>query len=130
MLFRSQMPVNPYQQYQRQSVMTMTQGEMLTKLYDEVIKQMSGAKICLTEKDLSGVNNALQKAQRILFYLKSTLDFKYEISGNLDALYDFFIERTVQANLKKDAAMLDEIIPMIEDLRDTFVQADRNARSK
>ena len=124
------MPVNPYQQYQRQSVMTMTQGEMLTKLYDEVIKQMSGAKICLTEKALSGVNNALQKAQRILFYLKSTLDFKYEISGNLDALYDFFIERTVQANLKKDAAMLDEIIPMIEDLRDTFVQADRNARSK
>lgn len=124
------MPVNPYQQYQRQSVMTMTQGEMLTKLYDEVIKQMSGTKICLTEKDLSGVNNALQKAQRILFYLKSTLDFKYEISGNLDALYDFFIERTVQANLKKDAAMLDEIIPMIEDLRDTFVQADRNARSK
>ena len=124
------MPVNPYQQYQRQSVMTMTQGEMLTKLYDEVIKQMSGAKICLTEKDLSGVNNALQKAQRILFYLKSTLDFKYEISGNLDALYDFFIERTVQANLKKDAAMLDEIIPMIEDLLDTFVQADRNARSK
>ena len=108
------MPVNPYQQYQRQSVMTMTQGEMLTKLYDEVIKQMSGAKICLTEKDLSGVNNALQN----------------EISGNLDALYDFFIERTVQANLKKDAAMLDEIIPMIEDLRDTFVQADRNARSK
>ena len=124
------MPGIPYQQYQRQSVMTMTQGEMLTKLYDEVIKQMSGAKICLTEKDLSGVNNALQKAQRILFYLKSTLDFKYEISGNLDALYDFFIERTVQANLKKDAAMLDEIIPMIEDLRDTFVQADRNARSK
>lgn len=124
------MPVNPYQQYQRQSVMTMTQGEMLTKLYDEVIKQMSGAKICLTEKDLSAVNNALQKAQRILFYLKSTLDFKYEISGNLDALYDFFIERTVQANLKKDAAILDEIIPMIEDLRDTFVQADRNARSK
>ena len=124
------MPVNPYQQYQRQSVMTMTQGEMLTKLYDEVIKQMSGAKICLTEKDLSGVNNALQKAQRILFYLKSTLDFKYEISGNLDALYDFFIERTVQANLKKDSAMLDEIIPKIEDLRDTFVQADRNARSK
>ena len=124
------MPVNPYQQYQRQSVMTMTQGEMLTKLYDEVIKQMSGAKICLTEKDLSGVNNALQKAQRILFYLKSTLDFKYEISGNLDALYDFFIERIVQANLKKDAAILDEIIPMIEDLRDTFVQADSNARSK
>ena len=124
------MPVNPYQQYQRQSVMTMTQGEMLTKLYDEVIKQMSGAKICLTEKDLSGVNNALQKAQRILFYLKSTLDFKYEISGNLDALYDFFIERTVQANLKKDAAMLDEIIPMIEDLRDPFVEAARNARSK
>ena len=31
------MALNPYQKYQQQSVMTMTQGEMLTKLYDEVI---------------------------------------------------------------------------------------------
>ena len=37
------MPVNPYQKYQQQSVMTMTQGEMLTKLYNEIIKQFSGA---------------------------------------------------------------------------------------
>ena len=35
------MPVNPYQKYQQQSVMTMTPGEMLLKLYDEVITQLN-----------------------------------------------------------------------------------------
>ena len=29
---------NPYQSYKQQSVMTMTQGDMLTLLYDGVLK--------------------------------------------------------------------------------------------
>jgi len=35
---------NPYQKYQQQSVMTMTPGEMLLKLYDGTITQLNAAK--------------------------------------------------------------------------------------
>ena len=122
------MALNPYQRYQQQSVMTMTQGEMLTKLYDEIVKQLSAAQISLQEKDYGAVNRQLQKAQRVLNHLRVTLDPQYEISQNLSALYDYFIRRLIEANLRKDGAPVQEVLGMVEELRETFIQADRAAR--
>ena len=122
------MALNPYQKYQQQSVMTMTQGEMLTKLYDEIIKQLSAAQQFLAQENPEEVNKALQKAQRILAHLQITLDRKYEISESLDALYDYFIRRIIDANLHKDATPIEDVLPMIVDLRETFIKADRTAR--
>ena len=123
------MPVNPYQRYQQQSVMTMTPGQMLLKLYDEVITQLTAVRQFNEEKDYEKSNASLKKAQRIIRYLDQTLDPQYEISGSLSALYDYFIRRLVDANLHKDNAPIDEVLPMISDLRDTFAQADKNSRS-
>ena len=123
------MPVNPYQKYQQQSVMTMTPGEMLLKLYDEVITQLSAVRQFNEEKDYQGANASLKKAQRIITYLNQTLDFQYEISGSLSALYDYFLRRLVEANIHKDNEPIDEVLPMISELRDTFAQADKNSRS-
>ena len=123
------MPVNPYQRYHQQSVMTMTPGEMLLKLYDEVITQLTAVRQFNEEKDYEKSNASLKKAQRIIRYLDQTLDPQYEISGSLSALYDYFIRRLVDANLHKDNAPIDEVLPMISDLRDTFAQADKNSRS-
>lgn len=124
------MPVkNPYQKYQQQSVMTMTPGEMLLRLYDEVITQLNAVKQFNGEKDYQASNTAMQKAQRIITYLNQTLDFQYEISGSLSALYDYFLRRLVDANVHKDNAPIDEVLPMIQDLRETFAQADKNSRS-
>ena len=122
------MVLDPYQKYQQQSVMTMTQGEMLTKLYDEIIKQLSAAKQFIAQENPEEVNKALQKAQRILAHLQVTLDWKYEVSESLGALYDYFIRRIIDANLHKDEAPIEEVLPMITDLRETFIKADRTAR--
>ncbi len=123
------MPVNPYQKYQQQSVMTMTPGEMLLKLYDEVITQLNAVRQFNLDKDYPGANAALKKAQRIITYLNQTLDFQYEISGSLSALYDYFLRRLVEANIHKDNEPIDEVLPMIQELRETFAQADKNSRS-
>ncbi len=108
--------------------MTMTQGEMLVKLYEEVITQLSGAVICIEKKDIGKANRSLQKSQRILNYLKSTLNFKYEISNNLQMLYDFFNQKIVDANISKSTEPIHEILPMIGQLKDSFEQADKLAR--
>ena len=120
---------NPYESYKKQSVMTMTPGDMLLMLYDEAIKECTVAKIALEKKNYSEVNRAMQKVQRILVHLKDTLDFKYEISNNLAVLYDYFIRQTTTANIKKDGAPLDEIIPMLQELRDTYSEADKRSRA-
>ncbi len=119
---------NAYQKYQQQSVTTMTQGEMLIKLFDETIKQLNAVKQFNDTKDYEMANTASKKAQQIIQYLDSTLNFKYEISNNLNALYEYFIHQLVQANLHKDNAIVDEVLSMVCDLRETFIQADKNAR--
>lgn len=124
------MAFNPYEAYTQQSVMTMTPGEMLNKLYDETVKQLRYAEVYLEKKDYGKVNGALQKAQRILNYLRNTLDFQYEVSKGLDALYEYFIQQIVKANIHKDAAPLAEIIPMLSELQQTFIQADKLARKQ
>ncbi len=121
------MPVNPYQKYQQQSVMTMTQGEMLLKLYDETIKQLSAAEIFMGEGSIEKTNQALQKAQKIVNHLRATLDFQYEISNQLAALYDYFVRQIVAANIKKDVALIQEVLPMVTELRDTFAQAAKQS---
>lgn len=123
------MPVNPYQKYQQQSIMTMTPGELLLKLFDETIKQLHYAQDALPQKQYDQANASMQKATRIISHLNKTLDMQYDISKNLEQLYDFFMHKITQANIYKDPSHIAEILPMIEDLRDTFAQAERQVAS-
>lgn len=121
---------NPYQQYVDQSITTMTQGEMVVRLYEEIINQLSRAKIHIDNNSDNDTNECIKKSQKILNHLLVTLDHKYEISNNLDNLYRFFIQRIIMANVKKDKMIIDEILPLIIDLKDTFKEGERLARIK
>lgn len=119
---------NPYQAYKQQSIMTMTQGDMLNALYDGVIKELKLALAAFERQDNTAINRSLQKAQRILYHLKSSLNPQYEISENLGALYDFFIHTALQANLRKDPEGLSDVIQMVSELKEAYMQADKKIR--
>lgn len=120
--------VNPYDKYKEQSIMTMTPGEMVVRLYEEIINQLNRGIICIEGKDFDGANKALQKAQKILNHLTSTLDYKYDISKGLAQLYDFFKFKIIDGNVKKTSEPLKEILPLVVDLKDTFAQGEKLAR--
>ena len=119
---------NPYQAYKQQSVLTMTPGDLLLALYDRIAKELTIAVISLEKNDITEINRSLQKAQLILKHLNDTLDHQYEVSASLSALYEYFIWVTVQANLKKDSKGLEEIIVMVQELRESFAKADKETR--
>lgn len=122
------MAYNPYEKYKEASVTTMTQGEMLTALYDEIIKQLNKSILFINEKNISEANKSLQKSQDVINYLIATLDQKYPISNQLSMMYNFFNQQIVQSNIKKETSYITDILPMIVDLKQTFVQADKLAR--
>jgi len=119
-----------YQAYKEQSVMTMTQTEMLTMLYDGILKEIYLVKKAFAREpaDFAEANRGLQKAHRILLYLKSSLDTNYDIANNLMSLYDYFDWIITQANVKKDITALDEVIDMIGQLKESYIQADKSIR--
>jgi len=119
-----------YETYKQQSVMTMTQAEMLTMLYDGILKEIYIVRQAfeLEPLDLAMINKGLQKASRILNYLMATLDTKYEVANNLLSLYDYCGWVLTQANVKKDPAGLEDVEEIIAELKDSYIMADRNLR--
>ncbi len=120
--------MNPYETYRKQMVSSMTQGEMLLKLYDETLKQIDIARVSIDKGEITAMDAALKKSQRIVRHLRDTLDFRYPVSNDLSKMYDFFSRQMVEANVKKSKKPLDDIAPMIRELRDTFNECDKISR--
>lgn len=119
------MNMNGYQQYKQQSVNTMTSGEMLTLLFDELLKRMTRADLSLEKEDYVVFEESIQRSIDIVTYLKNTLDFKYEISSELKRLYDFFLYEFSRIKAGRNSALIGELRPLVVDLRDTFKEAQR-----
>ncbi len=117
------MMANPYQQYRKNVINTSTPQELTLMLYNGLIKHLKLAIQALEEKNAEGTNNNLVRSQAILEEFMGALNMNYEVSNNLYALYDYMYWRIVDANIKKDKGMIEEVVGFAEDLRDTWNQA-------
>lgn len=108
--------------YKKQSITTMTPMEIVVKLYSEAEKQLSRAVIFIDKKDYESANKALIKSQDCVNALRSSLDMKIEMSKNLDSLYDYFNRQILTANVKKDTAIINALLPQLRELREAFEQ--------
>ena len=72
------------------------------------------------------------KAENIFYELIYTLDVELggEWAESLVKVYDFVIRRLVDANINKDVEIMNEIIPVIEDVRDTWMEAYKISKAK
>jgi flagellar biosynthetic protein FliS len=122
--------VNPYQQYQEQSIMTASPGELTLMLYNGCIKFIKQAKLYIEEKDIEKANNAIIRAQDIIYELMSTLNMDYEISNNMMALYDYMNRRLIDANISKDIKVLDEVLNLTVEFRDTWMEVIKKTRNR
>jgi flagellar secretion chaperone FliS len=116
------MSSNYYQAYKKASVQT-SPAKLLLMLYDGLIQSIHLGHTAIQEKRIEDVNRQLVKAENIVRELQTSLKMEYEISSSLTQLYDYFYRRLVEANIHKDVSALDEILPMIEDLRESWYQA-------
>lgn len=120
------MAVNGYQHYKEQTVNTMTQGEMLNLLYDELLKRLTRSELALENKDFELFEQSTQRSIDIVKYLIDTLNYQYEISNELKRFYDFFLYELSRIKAGRNAAVIAEVRPLIMELRDSFREAQRN----
>ena len=119
-----------YQQYKNQSLETLTPGEMVIKLLEEASKQVSMAIFLTNQKDYLNSYNSITKAQTIISTLESSLDRNYAISIELIDHYQFLYASLSKAVTKNDTELMKRLLFLIDDLKSTFKQADRLARSR
>ena len=120
------MGTNAYQHYKEQSINTMTQGELLLMLYDELIKRLLRCDLALAKKDWALFDECVDRSLKIIDYLDDCLDRQYPISRELHRLYDYFSYELYRIKAGRNKKELDRIRPMIMELRDSFRIADKN----
>ncbi|WHX40215.1 flagellar export chaperone FliS [Mesobacillus sp. AQ2] len=121
---------NPYQSYQQNSVNTASPGELTLMLYNGCLKFINLAKHAIEKKDIQEKNINIQKAQKIVQELMVTLNMELEISKNMMSLYDYINRRLIDANIKNDKVILEEVEALVTDFRDTWKQVIQLNRQK
>ncbi len=114
-------PASKLKIYTQVDVETASQGKLIVMLFNGAIKRAEEAKRQLKSGKKESVHNNLIRAQDIIGELRAALDMKAgEIAANLDQLYEYFQHLLVTANVKKDAAPIEECVNMMTDIRNTW----------
>ena len=121
------MDMRGYQRYREDSLNTMTQGELLLLLYDELVKRLTQAELFLDKEDYPPFEAAVDRGEAIIRYLSDTLDRKYEISRSLSQLYEYFCYELSRVKIGRNRTELARVKDMVSQLRESFRQADKAA---
>jgi flagellar protein FliS len=107
--------------------MTTSLGAVVL-LYDGMIKEVGKAKAAIAEDRIEDRFNATQKACKILLGLQSHLDFERggDVSLMLDQFYHTIFRDLQQINMKNSAALCDEVMTALGEVRVSWVQLAEN----
>ena len=97
--------------------------KLIVMLYDGALVSLANAQQHLKVGEVAEKGRCISKAIMIIDNgLRSSLDKKVggQIAENLDALYEYMNRRLLEANVKNDAAIVDEVYKLLLDLKNTW----------
>ena len=118
-----------YAAYANNKIMTASPAELTLMLYEGAIKFCNIAIMALEEKDLEKAHNNIIKVENIISEFQITLNHKYPVAKDFDAVYKYLKERLVEANVKKDKEVLEEVLEHLRTMRDTWKEVMKVAHA-
>ena len=108
--------------YNRQKIENMSQKDMIVFLYDSALNSIEIARGYISKKDINETHRHLDQARSIFVHLLGTLNMEIggEVAQKLSSLYAYFVEKITVANVTKEPKELDDIIPLISELRNSW----------
>ena len=120
---------NPAAAYASVSVETSVPSadphKLILLLFEGAKISISAAKLHMVQGNIAEKGSAVSKAIDIIANgLKASLDFEAggDLAQKLGALYDYMTQRLLWANLKNDAAALDEVLSLLNELHGAWAQ--------
>lgn len=119
-------PKNPWQSYQQVATRTASPGQLVLMLYEGAIRFLERAHAGFALEDPvesnTAINNNILRAQDIIRELDFSLNLEQggDLAAQLRRLYDYFDRRLLEANLRKDAEGITEVIQRLTVLRDAW----------
>src|SRR5574337_2048504 len=97
---------------------------LITLLMDGALERLVKARAHMRRGEVAAKGEAITRCIEILGGLRGSLDAKVDpvLVGRLDSLYDYMSRRLLQANLRDDASLIDEVSNLLQPIRDSWVQ--------
>lgn len=121
---------NAFAQYNNNKVLTAGPAELTLMLYEGAVKFCNIAEIAMEQKNIEKAHTNIIKTQKILDYLRQTLDMSYPVAKDFENIYVYLEKRLVEANLKKDKEILTECTEHLRSVRNTWKEVMRINRQK
>lgn len=110
-----------YQQVNAQtSIVDADSHKLIQLLYNGALERINMAKARMLAKDYAGKGRLISKTIEIVGGLRGFLDMEKggEIAEQLENLYEYMERRLLQANLKNDVEILDEVAGLIREVKE------------
>ncbi len=111
---------NAYAAYNKNKVLTASPAELTLMLYEGAIKFCNIAIMAIENKDVEKAHVNIIKAEKIIEEFLRTLDEKYPVYKDFENVYNYLMRRLQEANMQKDAAILEEVLTHLRGMRDTW----------
>lgn len=109
-----------YAQYNNSKIMTASPSELTLMLYEGAIKFTNIAILGIEQNNVQKAHDNIMKTQRIIEEFQITLNHDYPVAKDFEAVYSYIMKRLVQANMKKDKEILEEVLVHLRTMRDTW----------
>lgn len=121
---------NAYAQYNNSKILTASPAELTLMLYEGAIKFCNIAIVAVENNDIPKAHTNIVKTEKIIDHFRATLDMKYPVAQDFDRVYVYLQRRLLEANLKKDKEILEEVCTHIRSMRDTWKEVMRINRER
>ena len=105
-----------YAQYKNNKIMTASAPELT------LMKFLNVADFAMEKGDIQKAHNNIVKTEKIIEYLRNTLDMKYPVARDFENMYSYIDRRLVEANITKDREIVGEINGHLHSIRDTWIE--------
>lgn len=109
-----------YSQYNNSKILTASPAELTLMLYDGAIKFCNIAIMAIEKNDVKKAHTYIVKTENIIEEFQATLNHKYPVAKDFDNVYKYIYNRLIEANVKKDKDILEEVLVHLRTLRDTW----------
>ena len=102
--------------------MSASAPELTLMLYDGSIKFLNVAEFAIEKGDMQKAHDNIIKTERIIEYLRNTLDMKYSVAKDFENMYSYISRRLVEANISKDKDIVTELNGHMHSIRYNWVE--------
>lgn len=117
-----------YGQYNTSKILTASPAELTLMLYEGAIKFCNIAIVAVEHKDIGKAHENIRKTERIIDYFRQTLDMSYPVAEDFERVYSYLSQRLVEANVKKDKEILEEVNRHLRSMRDTWKEVMKRSK--